>query len=124
MIRKDCKTPGNAHEPKAACSEDDHSMSIRDVLVSDMVHEEKAIRATTLEAYHQQKLRQFGTEKQSIQHLKKELASLESKLENLPESATFTDEWLASGLPKYVQLFVGAGYPGKRYAAFALASAL
>jgi len=68
-------------------------MSIRDVLVSDMVHEEKAIRATTLEAYHQQKLRQFGTEKQSIQHLKKELASLESKLENLPESATFTDEW-------------------------------
>ena len=68
-------------------------MSIRDVLVSDMVHEEKAIRATTLEAYHQQKLRQFGTEKMSVAQLKKELASLESSLENLPESAAFTDEW-------------------------------
>lgn len=68
-------------------------MSIRDVLVSDMIHEEKTIRATTLEAYHQQKLRQFGTEKQSVHQLKKELESLESKLENLPETATFTDEW-------------------------------
>ena len=68
-------------------------MSIRDVLVSDMVHEEKAIRATTLEAYHQQKLRQFGVEKQTIDQLKAELASCEVKLGNLPESSTFTDEW-------------------------------
>jgi hypothetical protein len=68
-------------------------MSIRDVLVSDTVHEEKTIRASTLEAYHQQKLRQFGAEKTSAAQLKKELSSLESKLENLPESAAFTDEW-------------------------------
>ena len=78
---------------KALCTEDVNIMSIRDVLVSDMVHEEKAIRATTLEAYHQQKLRQFGAEKQTVTQLKAELASCETKLGNLPESATFTDEW-------------------------------
>lgn len=68
-------------------------MSIRDVLISDTVHEEKMIRATTLEAYHQQKLRQFGVEKQNISQLQAELNSYEIKLGNLPESAAFTDEW-------------------------------
>ena len=85
-------TPGR---PKAYHSEFNR-MSIRDVLVSDMISEGKArpvIRATTLEAYHQQKMKEFTTTTQSVADLEADLLDLEEKIDLLPESATFSDEW-------------------------------
>lgn len=71
-------------------------MSIRDVLMSDTIPDMKArpvVRATTLEAYHQQKMKEFSNTKQSLGDLQAEIADLEEKLDLLPESATFSDEW-------------------------------
>jgi len=71
-------------------------MSIRDVLISDTISDAKArpvARATTLEAYHQQKMKDFTTTKQTLGELEHELAALEAKMDGLPESATFSDEW-------------------------------
>jgi hypothetical protein len=71
-------------------------MSIRDVLVSDMISDTKVkpiVRATTLEAYHQQKMKGFVATKQTLAELEDELTALEEKLDALPESATFSDEW-------------------------------
>jgi hypothetical protein len=71
-------------------------MSIRDVLISDTISEYKARpvnRATTLEAYHQQKMKEFVSTKQSVAELESELAGHEEKLDLLPESAAFSDEW-------------------------------
>jgi hypothetical protein len=51
------------------------------------------IRATTLEAYHQQKMKEFTATTQSVSDLEAELFDLEEKLDLLPESATFSDEW-------------------------------
>ena len=71
-------------------------MSIRDVLVSDMITDGKArppIRATTLEAYHQQKMKEFATTSHSVLNLEAELFDLEEKLDLLPDSSAFSDEW-------------------------------
>jgi len=71
-------------------------MSIRDVLISDTISDARirpAIRATTLEAYHQHKMKEFVSSRQSINDLKGELTVLEDRLEALPESAAFSDEW-------------------------------
>jgi len=68
-------------------------MSIRDVLVSDTISDTKARVATTLEAYHQHKMKEFVSTKQSLTDLEAELADLERRLDDLPESAAFTDEW-------------------------------
>ena len=70
-------------------------MSIRDVLVSDTIAETKArpiVRATTLEAHHQQKMKEFGEIKQSKTELLAALTEAEEKLDSLPESAVFSDE--------------------------------
>jgi predicted nucleic acid-binding Zn-ribbon protein len=71
-------------------------MSIRDVLISDTIADIKlrpANRATTLEAYHQQKMKEFISSRQSLSELKGELSALEERLDALPESAAFSDEW-------------------------------
>ena len=68
-------------------------MSIRDVLVSDTISDQKLRKATTLEAYHQQKMKEFVSTKQSLAELEAELGASEAKLDAMPESATFTDEW-------------------------------
>ena len=71
-------------------------MSIRDVLVSDTMYEAKArpvARATTLEAHHQQKMKEFSTTRQTVGELEKALAGLEEKLGDLPPAAAFSDEW-------------------------------
>jgi predicted nucleic acid-binding Zn-ribbon protein len=61
-----------------------------------MISEGKArpvIRATTLEAYHQQKMKEFTATTQSVSDIEAELLDLEEKLDLLPDSATFSDEW-------------------------------
>ena len=71
-------------------------MSIRDVLISDTIADSRVrpvIRATTLEAYHQQKMKDFTATTQTLGDLEAELASLEEKVDALPESAAFSDEW-------------------------------
>jgi len=71
-------------------------MSIRDVLISDMISDNRVrpvIRATTLEAYHQQKMKDFTATTQTLSSLEAELIILEEKVDNLPDSATFSDEW-------------------------------
>lgn len=71
-------------------------MSIRDVLISDTISDSRVrpvIRATTLEAYHQQKMKDFTATTQTLGELQAELANLEEKVDALPESATFSDEW-------------------------------
>jgi predicted nucleic acid-binding Zn-ribbon protein len=67
-------------------------MSIREVLTSDTISDTK-VRATTLEAYHQQKMKEFVDAKQTVSSLAGELEVLEAKLDGLPESAAFSDEW-------------------------------
>lgn len=72
------------------------NMSIRDVLVSDTVVDTRmrpVARATTLEAYHQQKMKEFTISQQSLDILKGELVGVEKRLNALPDSATFSDEW-------------------------------
>ena len=71
-------------------------MSIRDVLVSDIIPAARArptVKASTLEAYHQQKMKEFVDSKQSVSALESELAVIEDKLQELPSSAVFGDEW-------------------------------
>jgi len=74
-------------------------MSIRDVLVSDIIPDKKTSsktagsRVTTLEAHHQQKMREFVEEGSTIEELHTELDIVEGKIDSLPESATFSDEW-------------------------------
>ena len=71
-------------------------MSIRDVLISDTIADSRVrpvIRATTLEAYHQQKMKDFTATTQTLGDLEAELAALEEKVDALPESAAFSDEW-------------------------------
>ena len=68
-------------------------MSIRDVLVSsDKVVESKnvASRPTTLEAHHQQKMRQFMEERQKVSDLEKEVNGVRGKL---IAAAYLSDEW-------------------------------
>ena len=71
-------------------------MSIRDVLVSDIIPAARArptVKASTLEAYHQQKMKEFVDSKQSVSALESELAVIEDKLQELPQSAVFGDDW-------------------------------
>lgn len=68
-------------------------MSIRDVLVSDVIPDTKGTapkRHTTLEAYHQQKMSDFEIEKDSIGELRAELNALTAKMESV---SSFSDEW-------------------------------
>jgi predicted nucleic acid-binding Zn-ribbon protein len=68
-------------------------MSIRDVLVSDTIPEIKSspgTRATTLEAYHQQKMKEFVSTKQSLADMENDLELLEDRL---PAAPVFSDEW-------------------------------
>lgn len=66
--------------------------SLDAVLVRDIIVEPKATapKATTLEAHHQQKMREFTDERAAINDLKAELAAAEARLE---EAALFSDEW-------------------------------
>lgn len=69
--------------------------SIRDVLVSDRIEEKKgksAVKATTLEAYHQNKMKEFVVAKQSVEDIQQEVDEIEQKMSGLPESVAFGDE--------------------------------
>jgi len=71
-------------------------MSIRDVLVSDIISADRArptVKATTLEAYHQQKMKEFLDSKQSVASLQAELEAIEDRLQELPPSAVYGDDW-------------------------------
>ena len=71
-------------------------MSIRDVLVSDIISADRArptVKATTLEAYHQQKMKEFVDSKQSVGSLQAELEAIEDRLQELPPSAVYGDDW-------------------------------
>lgn len=71
-------------------------MSIRDVLISDTIHEPKnrsANKPTTLEAHHQHKMKEFVETKQNLDNLRSNLAALETKIDDMPASAVFSDEW-------------------------------
>jgi hypothetical protein len=71
-------------------------MSIRDVLVSDIISADRArptVKATTLEAYHQQKMKEFVDSKQSVASLQVELEDIEDRLQELPPSAVYGDDW-------------------------------
>lgn len=70
-------------------------MSIRDVLISEKAPEPKsvAMRPTTLEAYHQQKLREFSGSKERVGSLEEQLCEKRIALASMPESAALSDEW-------------------------------
>jgi len=71
-------------------------MSIRDVLISDTISETRsrhANRPTTLEAHHQIKMKEFTESKQNLANLQSTLADLETKIDSIPDSAMFSDEW-------------------------------
>jgi predicted nucleic acid-binding Zn-ribbon protein len=69
-------------------------MSIRDVLVSEVIMEVKGAGAakgpTTLEAHHQQKMRSFSDQKEHVAALRAELAT---KRTARAKAAVHTDEW-------------------------------
>jgi predicted nucleic acid-binding Zn-ribbon protein len=68
------------------------SRSLDAVLVRDVIMEPRVAlsKATTLEAHHQQKMREFTDEHASVGELKAELAKAEARLD---EVALFSDEW-------------------------------
>jgi hypothetical protein len=70
-------------------------MSIRDVLSSEKIPEPKPVvaRPTTLEAYHQQKLREFAGSKEQVGDLEEQLRETRGALAALPASAALSDEW-------------------------------
>jgi predicted nucleic acid-binding Zn-ribbon protein len=71
-------------------------MSIRDVLISDTISEPRGkvqARATTLEAHHQNKMKEFVETKHNLANLQSTLSDLEAKIDNMPDSAMFSDEW-------------------------------
>jgi hypothetical protein len=66
-------------------------MSIRDILMQEKIQEQPAaVRATTLEAHHQQKMRDFTEERQSLQSLRSALSALEAEM---PCAPPLSDEW-------------------------------
>jgi predicted nucleic acid-binding Zn-ribbon protein len=69
-------------------------MSIRDVLVSEVISDTKGSKGcqvhTTLEAHHQQRLRSFGEQKDQLTILKAEFAEKRKALRKAP---AHTDEW-------------------------------
>jgi hypothetical protein len=69
------------------------SRSLNKVLVSDIIVESKGgtvTKAATLEAHHQQKMREFDSEKVEVERLRAELAEAE---ERLAAVGSDTDEW-------------------------------
>ena len=68
-------------------------MSIRDVLVSNMITESKVKQATTLEAFHHQKMREFTDDKAKLIQLETNLATLKADFAAMSETAKYTDEW-------------------------------
>jgi len=70
-------------------------MSIRDVLTSEKLPEPKITisRPTTLEAYHQQKLREFADSKDTLGVLEEQFCDVRAKLAGMPASAALSDEW-------------------------------
>jgi hypothetical protein len=68
------------------------SRSLDDVLVRDIIVGTKTsvIKASTLEAHHQQKMREFTEEHASVGELNTELIAAEARLEEAP---LFSDEW-------------------------------
>jgi predicted nucleic acid-binding Zn-ribbon protein len=70
-------------------------MSIRDVLTSEKAPESKSVvaRPTTLEAYHQQKLREFADTKENIGELEEHLHRVRTTLASMPASSMLSDEW-------------------------------
>jgi predicted nucleic acid-binding Zn-ribbon protein len=68
------------------------SRSLDDVLVRDIIVGSKTsvIKASTLEAHHQQKMREFTEEHASVGELNTELIAAEARLEEAP---LFSDEW-------------------------------
>jgi predicted nucleic acid-binding Zn-ribbon protein len=88
-------SPGNVIGLKASTVERFRMSSIRDVLVSDRIEEKKgksAVKATTLEAYHQNKMKEFVVAKQSVEDIQQEVDEIEQKMSGLPESVAFGDE--------------------------------
>jgi hypothetical protein len=80
---------------------------LNQLLVADYVPEkrEAAVKPTTLEAHHQQKMRQFAAEKERLAEYREELEDLETRLLEVPP---FTDEWRvmsdqAEGLRKQIR---------------------
>ena len=71
------------------------TMSIRDFLSSEKIPEPKPVvaRPTTLEAYHQQKLRSFAESKEQVGALEERLRATRAALAALPASAALSDEW-------------------------------
>jgi predicted nucleic acid-binding Zn-ribbon protein len=92
VVRPGRSSPGNGIGLKGIPSKH-FRMSIRDVLVSDVIEEKKGKSvATTLEAYHQNKMKEFVAAKHSVKDLQRELDEIEAKIDGLPESAAFGDE--------------------------------
>jgi hypothetical protein len=78
------------------CALTNEHMSIRDVLQSEkpvFPTTTVASRPTTLEAYHQQKMKEFSSKKQKIEDLTQQLTEVRTALAAMPPSARMSDEW-------------------------------
>lgn len=73
--------------PQKCMSKSLDSVLVRDVIIE---HRTPVAKPTTLEAHHQQKMREFTDQKAAIGELKAELAAAEERLE---EASLFSDEW-------------------------------
>lgn len=65
------------------------------VLVRDVFVEQKSssVKPTTLEAYHQLKMRDFESARKNVSELKEELTAALEKMEGFSEKERYTDEW-------------------------------
>lgn len=72
-------------------------MQLRDVLVSEVIPEIKTSFAkhtqTTLEAHHQQKMKEFESARESLLTLQEKLQDIRDQLDALPSTSLFSDEW-------------------------------
>jgi hypothetical protein len=73
------------------------SMQLRDVLVSEVIPDTKGATSkhtqTTLEAHHQQKMKEFESARESITTLREDLLKIQDQIDSLPQSSMFSDEW-------------------------------
>jgi hypothetical protein len=73
------------------------SLQLHDVLSRDVLPEKSSASqkstSTTLEAQHQQKMRQFQDLRNKVPELQAELRILQQQIQDLPPSAMFSDEW-------------------------------
>jgi predicted nucleic acid-binding Zn-ribbon protein len=67
-------------------------MSIRDVLIGMEPRSHKEQKPTTLEAHHQQKMREFKDLNQSLASLTSQLSMAEARIAGLSAAAAFSDE--------------------------------